>query len=375
MRTMSYGYFDDDAREYVITTPHTPYPWINYLGTEEFFGLISHTGGGYTFYRDALMRRLTRFRYNNVPTDSGGRCYYINDGGRHLVADLGSGTGRPGPLRGAARSFVHRDHRGAQRRSLRGPLPRPARHHRRDPPGPPHQHLQRRPLVPAVLARRILPLECSRRRHELPAESLPRRGRGRRQRHLSHHRVPGAAQPLLRLWREQRDRRLRHRPRVVRRAEKRLVGTAGGRRRAKPQLDRQRVGTDRFASGPRRSGGGRDTRPRVRPRLRRERCRRQVGIARNRQQGQGQGAPRPLRRLCGRRYRHAGTPRVLERPPRRRRGSPPETLASIAPSTPGIPTSAWSRSTCRAARRTSRAASDAGWASATQRRTCWDSCT
>ncbi len=81
MHAMSYGYFDDDAREYVITTPHTPYPWINYLGTEEFFGLISHTGGGYTFYRDALMRRLTRFRYNNVPTDSGGRCYYINDGG------------------------------------------------------------------------------------------------------------------------------------------------------------------------------------------------------------------------------------------------------------------------------------------------------
>jgi len=78
---MSYGYFDDDAREYVITTPHTPYPWINYLGTEEFFGLISHTGGGYTFYRDALMRRLTRWRYNNIPTDAGGRCYYLNDGG------------------------------------------------------------------------------------------------------------------------------------------------------------------------------------------------------------------------------------------------------------------------------------------------------
>jgi len=81
LHTMSYGHFDDDAREYVITTPHTPYPWINYLGTDEFFGLISHTGGGYTFYRDALMRRLTRFRYNNVPTDGGGRCYYINDGG------------------------------------------------------------------------------------------------------------------------------------------------------------------------------------------------------------------------------------------------------------------------------------------------------
>ena len=89
---MSYGYFDDDAREYVITTPHTPYPWINYLGTEEFFGLISHTGGGYTFYRDALMRRLTRWRYNNVPTDAGGRCYYLNDGG-----DIWSPTWSPRP--------------------------------------------------------------------------------------------------------------------------------------------------------------------------------------------------------------------------------------------------------------------------------------
>jgi cellobiose phosphorylase len=77
---MQFGYFDDASKEYVITTPHTPYPWINYLGTEEFFGLISHTGGGYTFYKDALMRRLTRYRYNNVPTDAGGRCYYINDG-------------------------------------------------------------------------------------------------------------------------------------------------------------------------------------------------------------------------------------------------------------------------------------------------------
>ena len=78
---MRFGYFDDVTREYVITTPRTPYPWINYLGTEEFFGLISHTGGGYTFYQDARMRRLTRYRYNNVPADVGGRCYYLNDNG------------------------------------------------------------------------------------------------------------------------------------------------------------------------------------------------------------------------------------------------------------------------------------------------------
>ena len=78
---MRFGHFDDKAREYVITTPRTPYPWINYLGTEEFFGLVSHTGGGYCFYKDARMRRLTRYRYNNVPIDVGGRYYYINDGG------------------------------------------------------------------------------------------------------------------------------------------------------------------------------------------------------------------------------------------------------------------------------------------------------
>jgi len=78
---MRFGHFDDAAREYVITTPLTPYPWINYLGSEEFFSLISHQAGGYSFYRDARMRRLTRYRYNNVPTDVGGRYLYVNDGG------------------------------------------------------------------------------------------------------------------------------------------------------------------------------------------------------------------------------------------------------------------------------------------------------
>jgi len=78
---MRYGFFDDDHREYVITTPHTPYPWINYLGNEQFFSLISHQSGGYSFYRDAKMRRLTRYRYNNVPTDAGGRYFYIAEDG------------------------------------------------------------------------------------------------------------------------------------------------------------------------------------------------------------------------------------------------------------------------------------------------------
>jgi len=77
---MKFGFFDDAHREYVITTPFTPYPWINYLGSQDFFSLISHTGGGYSFYRDARLRRLTRYRYNNVPLDEGGRCFYVKDG-------------------------------------------------------------------------------------------------------------------------------------------------------------------------------------------------------------------------------------------------------------------------------------------------------
>ncbi len=77
---MNYGFFDDKNKEYVITTPNTPLPWINYLGQNDFFSLISNTGGGYSFYKDARLRRITRFRYNNVPRDTGGRMYYINDG-------------------------------------------------------------------------------------------------------------------------------------------------------------------------------------------------------------------------------------------------------------------------------------------------------
>ena len=78
---MQYGYFDDANREYVITNPQTPWPWINYLGTEDFFSLISNTAGGYSFYKDAKFRRITRYRYNNVPMDSGGKYFYINEGG------------------------------------------------------------------------------------------------------------------------------------------------------------------------------------------------------------------------------------------------------------------------------------------------------
>ena len=76
---MRFGYFDDRNREYVITRPDTPLPWINYLGSSDYFGLISNTAGGYSFYKDARLRRITRYRYNNAPLDFGGRIIYLRD--------------------------------------------------------------------------------------------------------------------------------------------------------------------------------------------------------------------------------------------------------------------------------------------------------
>jgi cellobiose phosphorylase len=76
-----YGYFDDDRREYVIKRPDTPLPWINYLGMDEYIGIISNTAGGYSYYRDARLRRITRYRYNNAPFDYGGRYIYLRDNG------------------------------------------------------------------------------------------------------------------------------------------------------------------------------------------------------------------------------------------------------------------------------------------------------
>ncbi len=77
---MQYGHFDDASREYVITTPDTPLPWINYLGMEAMFGICSQTGGGYSWYKDAKLLRITRYRYNNIPADQDGRVFYVKDG-------------------------------------------------------------------------------------------------------------------------------------------------------------------------------------------------------------------------------------------------------------------------------------------------------
>lgn len=84
-----FGHFDDANREYVITHPATPWPWINYLGNQEFFSLISNTAGGYSFCRDAKFRRITRYRYNGVPMDAGGRYFYIQDAATGLTWNPG----------------------------------------------------------------------------------------------------------------------------------------------------------------------------------------------------------------------------------------------------------------------------------------------
>jgi cellobiose phosphorylase len=74
-----YGYFDEDAREYVITRPDTPTPWMNYLGEGRYGGIVSNTAGGYSFDRDPRNRRVTRYRYNGIPADQPGRYIYLRD--------------------------------------------------------------------------------------------------------------------------------------------------------------------------------------------------------------------------------------------------------------------------------------------------------
>lgn len=104
---MKFGHFDDAHREYVIDTPRTPLPWINYLGSEDFFSLVSNTGGGYSFYRDARLRRITRYRYNNSPLDMDGHRIYINDGGHDLEPRLAAHQDGAGFLQLPPRSRLH----------------------------------------------------------------------------------------------------------------------------------------------------------------------------------------------------------------------------------------------------------------------------
>ena len=167
---MRFGYFDDNNREYVITTPKTPYPWINYLGSENFFALVSHRAGGYCFYRDARLRRLMRYRYNNVPTDVGGRYFYINDGGDVWNPSFA-------PTNTALDSFECRHGLGytritGERKGVRVSAAhvRSAGPHRGDTPAHAQEHRLNAEVAEGVLVHRVVPLERLRRHDELPAE-------------------------------------------------------------------------------------------------------------------------------------------------------------------------------------------------------------
>ena len=76
---MRYGYFDNDAREYVIDRVDLPVSWTNYLGVEDMCGVVNHTAGGYVFYKSPEYHRVTRFRGNAVPMDRPGQYVYIRD--------------------------------------------------------------------------------------------------------------------------------------------------------------------------------------------------------------------------------------------------------------------------------------------------------
>ena len=195
---MRFGHFDDERREYVITRPDTPLPWINYLGSEDYFALVSNTAGGYSFFRDARLRRLIRYRYNNAPLDVGGRFLYLRDddtgdywnpGWQPTQRDLDDYTCRHGlgytVITGArggirAETTVPRAARGDARGLADARDQRAARHR------------------PAVGDRRggVLPLGRPGRCHELPAQPVDRRGPRRGRRRLPRDGVPRAPRPL-----------------------------------------------------------------------------------------------------------------------------------------------------------------------------------
>ena len=195
---MRYGHFDDERREYVITRPDTPLPWINYLGSEDYFALVSNTAGGYSFYRDARLRRLIRYRYNNAPLDVGGRFLYVRDD------DTGD-YWNPGwqPTQRELDGYACRHGLGytviarrARRHPRRDDLPRAARARRSRCGGRGSPTTGRRRPPVAVRRRGVLPLGRPGRRDELPAQPVHGRGPRRGRRRLPPDRVPRAPRPL-----------------------------------------------------------------------------------------------------------------------------------------------------------------------------------
>lgn len=76
---MNYGEFSQNGKEYIITNPKTPTPWINYIYNGRYFSTISNNGGGISYYKSPLHGRITRYRINEVPPDRPGKYIYIKD--------------------------------------------------------------------------------------------------------------------------------------------------------------------------------------------------------------------------------------------------------------------------------------------------------
>ena len=180
---MRYGYFDDQRREYVITRPDTPLPWINYLGCEDYFGIISNTAGGYSFYRDARLRRLTRYRYNNAPFDLGGRYIYLRDPSGQRTGEFWSPSWQPTQpaledytcRHGMGYTIIASTYRGVRAETCYFvPLGENLEIWQLTPDQP------ARRAGPAVRLRRgrVLPVGCPGRRDQLPAQLFHRAGGG-----------------------------------------------------------------------------------------------------------------------------------------------------------------------------------------------------
>ena len=226
---MRYGKFDDKNREYVITRPDTPLPWINYLGCEAYFGIISNTAGGYSFYKDARLRRITRYRYNNAPFDMGGRYIYLRDA---ASGEFWSPSWMPTRHEAAglflpARDGIH-DHRFDVRRDRSPhPLLRADGREPGDLAAHRHQPPQEAGQAFGVFLDRVLPVGRAGRPDQLPAQLLDRAGRSRGRGDLPQDGIPRTAGSLRLLRLLGKARRVRH---PARRLPRRLPRLGQARR-------------------------------------------------------------------------------------------------------------------------------------------------
>ena len=282
---MRYGYFDDEQREYVITRPDTPLPWINYLGCEAYFGMISNTAGGYSFYRDARLRRLTRYRYNNAPLDMGGRYIYLRDD---------EPAGQPGhfwsptwqPVRRPLDDYACRH--GLGYTTIRSRLAGIQAQTRYFVPLGENLEIWELTLTNQRADDRATSRSSRRsssacgmpgRRHQFPAQLLDRRGGSGGRGDLPQDRIPRAAQPLCLLRLLRAAGRLRYPARGLPGRVSRLGRAAGGRERAassnsiahgwqpigahqvKIAAEARRAEADHLPAGLSRKPAGREVRP------------------------------------------------------------------------------------------------------------------